>query len=181
MKKIGLMILGVSLISSISWAQYNFNNRQRNQSQQATNKLFFGGGGGLGFGTGYNYYSLLPIVGYRITDQVSVGVSITYQRYNFTNYSTGSYSYTQYGAGPFARYTFNPLFLQTEYDVISAPVLNVNNELVRSNFSRMLFGIGYIFSSSKRLSVSGLIMYDALYKVPSVFNSPIVTRVYLTF
>ncbi len=180
MKKIVLLAFGVFLLSSTSWAQFNAGNRQRNKSDQSLKKFYFGGGGGLGFGTGYNYYSILPIIGYRVTDQVSFGATITYQRYNYTNYSTGSYTYTQYGAGPFVRYTFNPIFLQAEYDVISAPVL-INNELLRSNYSRMLLGIGYMFSSGRGASVSGLVMYDVLYHVPSVFNSPIVTRVYITF
>ena len=178
----GVLVLTMSFLISVgALAQFNRTNHRSKNESSGLNKFYFGGGGGLGFGTGYNYYSLLPLIGYRITDQFSVGATITYQRYNYTNYYTGNYSYTQYGAGPFVRYTFNPLFVQAEYDVINAPVLNLNNELVRSNFSRMLFGVGYVFSSGRKLSVSGLVMYDVLYKVPSVFNSPIVTRVFVTF
>jgi len=175
-----LMVLALLLCAFSSWGQFNVGNRQR-RSATGDQKFYFGGGGGFGFGTGYNYYTLMPLVGYRITDQVSAGVTITYQRYNYTNGGAGTYSYTQYGAGPFLRYTFNPIFLQAEYDIINAPVLDVNNELVRRNFSRMLFGIGYVFSSTGRMQISGLVMYDVLYKTPSVFNSPIVTRVYFTF
>jgi len=178
-----LLVLGVLLISSVSWAQFNFGNRQRNQSQEPANKLYFGLGGGFGVGTnslgvGYNYYSLLPIIGYRVTSQASVGATFTYQRYNYP--AIGS-NFTQYGLGPFFRYSFNPIFLQAEYDVINAPDYDSNGELVRSDYSRMLFGVGYVFSSGKRLSLNGLLMYDVLYHVPSVFNSPIVTRVYVTF
>lgn len=176
-----VLLTAVFLISIGAGAQYNRTNHKNTNQSQGLNKFYFGGGGGLGFGTGYNYYSLLPIIGYRVTDQFSVGVTITYQRYNYTNNYGGNYSYTQYGAGPFARYMFNPLFVQAEYDLINAPAYNANSELVRSNYSRMLFGVGYVFSSGGKISVSGLVMYDVLYKVPSVFNSPIVTRVFFTF
>jgi hypothetical protein len=178
-----VFLVGVILISSTSRAQYNVGNRQRNQSQQSSNKLYFGMGGGFGVGTNslgvnYNYYSLLPLIGYRVTNQVSVGATFTYQRYNYPTIGT---SFTQYGFGPFVRYSFNPLFLQAEYDVINAPDYNAAGELVRSDYSRMLFGVGYVFVGGKRLSLGGLVMYDILYHVPSVFNSPLVTRVYVSF
>jgi len=169
----------VVLVSMGAEAQYNQATRQGN----GLNKFYFGGGGGFGGGTDaytglrYIYYSLLPVVGYRITDQVSVGASITYQRYNYPQIGT---SYTQYGGGPFVRYSLNPIFFQGEYDVINAPVLN-NGELVRSNYSRFLLGLGYAFPLGRKGAINALGMYDLLYKTPSVFNSPVVLRVYFTF
>ncbi len=186
MKRLMLFISAV-LISVGTFAQFNLANRkQSNQSNQPQNKFYFGGGGGFGSGTDpfgyrYNYYSLLPIAGYRINAQYSVGASFTYQRYNYVNTPVGNYSYTQYGFGPFVRYSINPVFLQAEYDVISAPAYDNNNELVRSNYSRFLVGLGYAIPMGKRSAVNALAMYDLLYKTPSVFLSPIVLRVYFTF
>ncbi|MBS1952135.1 MAG: hypothetical protein OJF59_000917 [Cytophagales bacterium] len=186
MKKV-LVLMGVFFFSVSCWAQFNPSFRKNNNNQsQDSRKVYFAMGGGLGFGTdasgfNYNYYSLLPMVGYRITNQVSVGAMGTYQRYNYSSIGT---SYTQYGAGPFVRYMINPIFFQAEYDMISAPniyKLNANGEPTRSTFSRMLFGVGYIFSSGQRVSLGGLVMYDVLYHVPSVFASPIVTRIFVSF
>jgi hypothetical protein len=174
-----VLLVAMVLISLGAEAQYNQATRQGN----GPNKFYFGGGGGLGAGTDingyrYNYFSLLPVIGYRLTDQVSVGASITYQRYNYPQVGT---SFTQYGAGPFVRYTLNPVFFQAEYDVINAPTYNNYGELVRSNYSRFLIGLGYVFPLGRRGAVNALAMYDLLYKTPSVFISPVVLRVYFTF
>ncbi|MBS1488006.1 MAG: hypothetical protein JST43_10515 [Bacteroidetes bacterium] len=182
-----VLVIGALFLALSSWAQFNSSFRKNNNRQPAdSRKVYFSMGGGLGFGTdaagfSYNYYSLLPMVGYRITDQFSVGAMGTYQRYNYPNVGV---NYTQYGGGPFIRYTLNPIFFQSEYEVISAPNPNSigsNGEPIRSTYPRFLFGVGYIFSQGNRLSLGGLVMYDVLYKVPSVFNSPIVTRIYVSF
>jgi len=57
--------------------QYNQSTRQGNSQSLTLNRFYFGGGGGLGAGTdvyGYNYtyFSLLPVIGYRLTDQFSI-------------------------------------------------------------------------------------------------------------
>jgi len=178
-------VLLITLVfgAAVVYGQYNQSTRQGNGPSHSLKKFYFGIGGGLGAGTDingyrYNYFSLLPVLGYRLTDQVSVGASITYQQYNYPQLGT---NFTQYGVGPFGRYSFNPVFFQLEYDVISAPVYNNNNELVRSNYSRFLLGLGYSFPLGKRGAVNALAMYDLLYKTPSVFNSPVVLRIYFTF
>jgi hypothetical protein len=186
MKRIVLLLSLLSLVTLSISAQFRLNGPsrgQQNSSQGTQNKFYFGGGGGFGAGTDvngntYNYYSLMPILGYRIDAQFSVGASFTYQRYNYPAIGT---SFTQYGFGPFLRYTINPLFFQAEYDVINAPAYNINNELVRSNYSRFLIGMGYVLPIGKRSAVNAMAMYDLLYKVPSVFNSPFVVRVFFVY
>jgi hypothetical protein len=164
--------------------QYNQSTRKGNSQSLTLDRFYFGGGGGFGAGTvdGYNYtyFSLLPVIGYRLTDQFSVGASITYQQYNYKNTPNGSYAFTQYGIGPFVRYTFNQVFFQAEYDLINAPSYNNVGEVVHSNYSRLFFGLGYTFPLGRKGAVNALAMYDVLYKVPSVFNSPAVIRIYFT-
>jgi hypothetical protein len=164
----------------IARGQYNQSTRQGN-SPLTLNRFYFGGGGGFGAGTdgngfSYNYFSLLPVIGYRLTDQFSVGASITYQQYNYPQFGT---SYKQYGFGPFVRYSFNQVFFQVEYDLINAPTYN-NNAETRSNYSRLFFGLGYSFPLGRKGAINTLAMYDVLYKAPSVFLTPYVLRVYFT-
>jgi len=183
MKQIVIVLFLFIAVAFSANAQYNqsINQPDNNQSndQSPQRKFYFGIGGGFGLGTGYNYYSVLPVVGYRVTDNFSLGASFTYQRYNYTG--TYGYSFTQYGAGPYLRYNFNSFFAQTEYDIINSPSYDANNEIIHANYSRWLLGIGYNFTQGSRSSLVGVVMYDVLYRVPSVFNSPIVTRVYFTF
>jgi hypothetical protein len=180
------VLLALGLASIGAYGQYNSANRKNSSQGLNLNRFYFGGGGGLGAGTdpygySYTYFSLLPVIGYRVTDQVSVGASITFQQYNYKNTPIGNYSFTQYGIGPFVRYTFNPVFFQVEYDLINAPSYNNVGEVVHANYSRLFFGLGYSFPMGRKGGIHTLAMYDVLYKVPSVFNSPFVLRVYFTF
>lgn len=177
-----VLLIVVVLVSIETKAQYNSANRQGSNSALTLNRFYFGGGGGFGAGTdingySYNYFSLLPIIGYRITDQFSVGASITYQQYNYPQFGT---SFKQYGFGPFLRYSINPLFFQAEYDLINAPSYNSSGNEVHSNYSRLFFGMGYSFPLGRKGAINTLAMYDVLYKAPSVFNSPFVLRIYFT-
>jgi hypothetical protein len=178
MKKFGLLVV-VILAAIGAQAQYNQSTRQG--KGLTLDRFYFGGGGGFGAGTdgngySYNYFSLLPVIGYRITDQFSVGASITYQQYNYPQFGA---SYKQYGIGPFVRYSFNQVFFQVEYDLINAPPYNGNSE-ARTNYSRLFFGLGYSFPLGKKGAINTLAMYDVLYKTPSVFLSPYVLRIYFT-
>jgi hypothetical protein len=187
MKGAGLILVGL-LFCGTAFAQFraanNSGSQNRNKSDQdIQNRFYFGGGGSFGAGTGYNYYSIFPIVGYRITQPFSVGTGISYQRYNYTLYNP-SISLSQYGVTPFARYSFNPLFFQTELDLINAPLYDNStnfSETERKWFTRLLFGVGYGVPMGRRGGLNALIMYDVLYKTPSVFASPIVARVFFTF
>jgi hypothetical protein len=186
MKRTGLMMVAI-LWCTMSFAQFRYNggssNRQKN-SDDLQNRFYFSGGGGFGAGTGYNYYSFFPMVGYRITTDFSAGLGFTYQRYNYT-YNSPTVSLTQYGLTPFLRYNFKPLFFQTEIDLIEAPnYYNQSppyNDANRQLFTRWLLGIGYSLPMGRNNSLNALAAYDVLYRTPSVFQSPIVARVFFTF
>ncbi|MBS1681401.1 MAG: hypothetical protein JST48_06795 [Bacteroidetes bacterium] len=179
-----VILFVVWVAASRAEAQFNQNTRGNSQSQSSS-RFYFGGGGNLGGGTDtygnrYFYFSLLPVIMYQVDNRVSVGATITYSQYSYPNLNT---SFKQYGLGPFVRYTINPLFLQAEYDVINAPTYGGinNNEIVRSNYSRFLLGVGYLMPMGNRSMVNAMLMYDVLYKAPSVFNTPIVYRVIFLF
>lgn len=182
MKKLALLVM---VIFGAIGVQAQYNQSTRKGSGLSLDRFYFGGGGGLGAGTDaygyqYTYFSLLPVVGYRVTDQFSVGASITFQQYNYKNTPIGNYSFTQYGIGPFARYSFEQVFFQVEYDIINAPSYNSYGEVVHANYSRLFLGMGYSLPLGRKGAVNVLAMYDVLYRLPSVFNSPFVLRIYFT-
>ncbi len=185
MKRSGLVLIAL-LFCTASFAQLRFNNnsngpsnRSNDTNQGPQNKFYFGGGGWFGGGTGYNFYTVFAIAGYRITDQLSVGTGLNYQHYK--DLYSASAPYKQYGVSPFMRYNFSSLFFQTELDLISAPTYNNANELVYGLHSRLLFGLGYSLRTGRRGAINALLMYDVLYRAPSVFSSPVVSRVFFTF
>jgi hypothetical protein len=151
-------------------------------SRPLGDKVYVGGGGGFGAGTSafgyrYTYYSIFPIVGYRITPQFSAGTGVNYTHYGFPDVGV---RYNQFGVSPFLRYNFNQLFFQTEYDIISSPSFD---NTARRTYNRLLFGLGYSqpFGGRGRGAVNAMALYDVLYKQPSVFNSPWVFRVFVSF
>jgi hypothetical protein len=146
-------------------------------------------GGGLGFNGGTDIYgnkyfnfSVSPIVGYMITPQFSGGLGISYQRVSYTD---RDFAYSQYAVMPFLRYNFNDFFLITEYNYINLPQVGFANnrlaEVGRFYRSRFLVGAGYSQPLGARARVNAIAMYDLLYQAPSVFGSPWVFRVFVSF
>lgn len=192
MKRYGLTLIVLLLASGVASAQFRVAanpSRSQNQSNQGDqgplSKFYFAGGLGGGTGTGANgryvFYSLFPIIGYKVNPQVIIGTGITYQHYGYTDLNI---SLNQYGIGPFFRYNFSQLFFQSEYDYISSPTINYATGRLENGhqfFSRLLFGVGYSQPLRGRSAINALIMYDVLYVQPSVFASPIVARVFFSF
>lgn len=179
MKKTVLLI-GVLFVSLASFAQYNRSNRQNSSSGSIMDKLYFAGGGGFGSGTNtngyrYNYFSLLPTIGYRVRPEFLVGTNVTYSRYNFPDLGM---SMTQFGVAPFARYYVQQLFFQVEYDKISSATLD---NQTRRYYDRLLVGVGYTQPLGKRGAINAMGLYDLLYKQNGVFQSPFVFRVFFSY
>jgi len=88
-------------------------------------RIFFGGGLGLQFGD-VTLIDVSPMVGYRFTDKLAAGVTLTYKYYKVRNY----YAYylnlpsddlksNIYGGSLFTRYfLFENLFAQAEYEYL---------------------------------------------------------------
>ena len=181
MKKFVLLAV-VFMISSGAFAQYRAKARQSNKPNGGSirDKLYFAGGGGFGSGTNvqgfrYYYYSLMPTVGYRFTPEFLLGVNVSYTKYSFQDYGV---SYDQTGIAPFARYYFQQLFFQLEYDKISSTTLD---NQPRRYYDRLLVGLGYAQPIGKRSAINAMGLYDLLYKQNGVFQSPFVFRVFFSF
>lgn len=147
-------------------------------------RVFVGGGGGLGGGTdvfGNRFFriSVSPVIGYMVTDKVSMGTSVVY---NSINYSDLGFRYKQYGIMPFIRYNLDDLFLTAEWNYLNVPRLSFNGNYdvtERLNVTRMLAGAGYSKPIGGRSRVNVVGLYDLAYK-RQYFASPWVLRVFFT-
>ncbi|HLZ16726.1 MAG TPA: hypothetical protein VKQ08_06790 [Cyclobacteriaceae bacterium] len=178
MKRFALLI--VVLVASVGVsAQYRSKNKQSDQ-RSLRDKLYFAGGGGFGSGTNvngyrYNYFSLLPTLGYRVKPELLLGANVSYSKYSFPDYGI---SYDQFGVAPFVRYYIQQLFFQLEYDKISSTTLD---NQPRRFYDRLLVGIGYSQPIGKRGAINAMGLYDLLYQQNGVFQSPFVFRVFFSF
>jgi hypothetical protein len=133
-------------------------------------KIYYGGNLGMNFGKGYAFLEASPLIGYRITDKFSAGLTGTYMYYNFTTVYGENISDNIYGAGVFARY----FVLQNVFAHVETKFLNgmwADGE--RSTIYPVLAGAGYRSKMGSRGSVFIMVLYDLNYDpARSLFPSP---------
>lgn len=127
------------------------------ESGSFTSNLWYGGGFQLGF-SGGSFSSafqlgISPMVGYKITDEFSVGprVSLLYTYYRAeTIDGVQSANLMDYGIGAFTRYKiFRSIFAHLEYgfdnEVVSLQYNSINGEFEKNRRLRnnALIGLGY--------------------------------------
>ncbi len=192
-----LVILVMLFISAGVFAQEHYNSSGKkgntsykpNQKEKGfnTDKLIFGGGIGGGMGSGSVAVMVSPIIGYRITDYFSAGVSLGYmywhQKDYFGVYNTNTSSYDLFNLN---AHTFAPgvwtrfvpldfLFVHLEYEHNLMTFKNYefgsNNQ--PNSFREwqsvpcLLVGGGYRQPITDRASFVIYGLYDVLQNIPS--------------
>src|SRR5258708_28982086 len=141
MKKHVLIIL--VLVSLLQ----NTNAQVQPQKESFWERVYFGGNFGLNFGTNFTEVEISPLMGYKLTDKLSVGLGATYiyfkekiPAYNF------SYETSIYGGDVFTRYFFTEsLFghLETGALNLDVPGTYYPYALTRQWIQNFLVGGGY--------------------------------------
>ena len=132
-------------------------------------RAFTGGGFGLAFGNITNI-NLSPQLGYRVTDNFSVGVGATYIFYNnqFFQFTTHIY-----GGRVFARYrVWRGLFLHVENEMLNLEAFDQLNNRVWTN--SVMAGAGYQQSlgGNSSLFVMGLFNFTESKYTP--YTNPVI-------
>jgi hypothetical protein len=125
------------------------NEQPANQGGQSsfTDKLFFGGGFGAGFGS-YTFINVSPIIGYRVTQRLSVGMRLMYQYTTFEYRDINTFEVERYnghdlGIGGFARFmVYGPVYLQAEYENLNYESLYFDGTSRRTSFDSFMAGGG---------------------------------------
>jgi hypothetical protein len=107
------------------------------------NKLYTGGGFGLQIGDN-TYIAVSPILGYNITQKLSVGVGGSYQYARFRQFDVSS---STFGGSVFTRYIiWRSIFAYVEYEQLNLDYFELrNNSLYRKRVNiRSLFAGGGI-------------------------------------
>ncbi|WP_282776184.1 hypothetical protein [Phaeodactylibacter xiamenensis] len=143
MKKILQFALPVFMLLAIAQttatAQRSDTDRYFDESQGFTHRLWYGGGFVFNFlNNGFESAFTLgvsPLVGYKITDNFSVGprfslIYTTYRRQT-TPATTASANLWDYGIGAFTRYKlFRSFFLHLEYGAVNEEFVDLNNSTI---------------------------------------------------
>jgi hypothetical protein len=148
----------LSIDANAQWGE-----EQMAEKPSFKDRMFFGGGFGLSFSSTYDYFSVSPIIGYRLTQKVATGLSIIY-RYNNYKYVTPSVSTNDYGVSPFIRYQFyGPLFLHAEYEYLNNQYITYSGEPIRKSFNSFMAGGGLFQPISRHAGFFVSVLYNFSY------------------
>ncbi|MBI1394653.1 MAG: hypothetical protein GC151_01645 [Betaproteobacteria bacterium] len=161
-------VIGAALLlaTSTAWAQVSLSSGH--------DRWFFGGGLGVGFGD-VSYVTLSPFAGYRVTDQVSVGVGLQYRYRNDTRFGR-DLSTTDVGTSVFARYqVFGPFFVHGEYEYLNYQYYRSDLSKTRTGVSSFLVGGGVSQQLNRNASFYAMVLYNlsySSYDSVSPYSSP---------
>ena len=144
----------------------------------SSGRWFFGGGIGLGFGD-QSYVEVSPFVGYRVTDQFSVGGGVLWQHMEDNRYQK-DLSTDNYGANLFARYAvYGPFYLQGEYEYLDYEYYRSDLTTARRSANSLFAGGGIAHPLGSNASAFVSLMYNLTYSTyddPKPYDSPWVVR-----
>ena len=151
-------------------------------------RVFFGGNFGLSFSFGRGgsqFVELSPLVGYRVSENFSVGGAFTYLYISreyivLPSYNRITLKNNTFGPRAFLRYSFiENYFIQTEVESLNTEVplndgtTNTGREWVPGFF----LGGGSSFPINDRLEVNAIVLYNLSYNdIRSPYVSPLVIR-----
>ena len=146
------------------------------QSFQArlSDKVYIGGGAGLNVGNNdFLNVNVSPMIGYKITDEFSTGLRLTYQYARLRDNA-----FNNYGGGPFAAYRItDQFFAYTEYEYLNFG-FNTSGQNLRDSYSAWFVGGGYSDSVGGRITLGFMVLYNLLYYSDDIspYDSPLVYR-----
>ena len=139
-------------------------------------KVYTGGGLALQFGT-YTFIDISPLVGYRLTEDLSVGFGVSY-KYLSDNRIKG-YNSHLYGGNLFSRYVFAENFFgQVEYELINVEYFTVNGaglitDSERKDVSYLWIGGGYRQPIGPNSYLNLMALYNLNESIYSIYPNPL--------
>ena len=173
-------ILAIAFFLLIIFGLNNHAFSQKSPKPTFQDRLFTGGGLGLQFGT-VTFIEISPILGYMLTDNIAVGVGVTYNYYEDKRFDP-VFSTNIFGGSAFARYYFldsflEKIFLHAEYEILNFEALLVNAYGFRSKnriyVSGFLVGGGYREPIGARSFLSLTILWDVIEDINSPYVNPV--------
>jgi len=164
-----------------------------------TDRFFFGGNIGMQFGS-MTLFDISPLVGYRLTNNIAVGVGVTYKYFRYKDFYSitlgGQTRYYDYkanilGGSLFSRYYLtsesydfmNNIFLHAEYEYLDfshdAYYLNslgTDVEVVKENrgISSVFVGGGLRQPLAKKLYLELMVLWNLNESIYSPYENPII-------
>lgn len=151
----------------VSFSQYTIDDEE---DESFWDRVYFGGGLGLQFGN-YTLVDVSPRIGYKITDEWSIGLSSKYQ-YIRIKTNNADFETNTYGGGVFSSYFFaDNLFAHAEYEVMNGKWAFYRD---RFNLESLLVGGGYKVDLGGRAFSTIMILVNLIDSEFTPYRSPII-------
>ena len=171
---IGMVSLAVILFLQTAYAQMEDVNMQKKSDFKS--HLFFGGGFGLQFGS-VTLIELSPLVGYKVTPKLGIGLSPTYKYYSYKNayYSSSRLENNVYGGSIFARYMiFENIFAHAEYESLFYNIKVPGYPIDMRQYNSFLVGGGYRQQISANAAMNLMVLWNLNDTPDSPYTNPII-------
>ena len=133
------------------------------------NRVFWGGNLGAQFGS-VTALNISPLIGYKITERVQVGVGATYLYFNYQMYN---FSSTMYGGSVFGRiFVLENVFLHAEYEVLNIDSYDFPG--MRTNIENEYIGVGFRQPFGERSSYTIMVLWNANETKYSPYSNPVI-------
>lgn len=172
------LVLIVSLEVSAQWGDETMGDKPAFKD-----RIFVGGGIGGGFSSSQDFFSISPIIGYKLSERVVPGLSLMY-RYTNNKFNTPAISTSDYGISPFVRYMVGGgFFLHAEYEYMNYEYPITPTETQRKGFGSFLAGGGFFQPIGRRAGFFATALYNFSYQSNSIiypYSSPLIFRFGIT-
>lgn len=124
-------------------------------------RYYYGGSLGMTFGD-YSRFSVTPLVGYKISPELSAGIELEYEYIKDKRYSSTLESHN-YGGSLFSQYRFIPeLYVHTEFKMMNYEIYYTLTDSKREVVPFIFLGVGYSKPISKNTWFNVQVLFDVL-------------------
>ena len=142
---------------------------QPKQKQSRSDRLYFGGYFNLSLGK-YTLLGIEPMVGFKLTQRLSLGAKIRYDYISDKRYSE-TYNASNYGGSLFARFRLKRIYLHAEYAGYNYKLYNELGNSHREWIPFLFVGGGFSQRLGGRTSLNAQILFDVLHDDGSPYKN----------
>lgn len=142
---------------------------QPKQKKPRSDRLYFGGYFNLSLGK-YTLLGIEPMVGFKLTQRLSVGAKIRYDYISDKRYSE-TYNASNYGASLFTRFNLKRIYLHAEYAGYNYKLYNELGNSHREWIPFLFLGAGFSQRLGGRTSLNAQILFDVLHDDGSPYGN----------
>ena len=171
-----LGIISIVLIICTKSISAQNDEREFRPERDFKSHLFYGGGFGLQFGS-VTLIELSPLVGYKVTPKLGIGLSPTYKYYSYKNsYNSSSrLENNVYGGSIFARYMiFENIFAHTEYESLFYNIKVSGYPTDMRQYNSVLVGGGYRQQIGANAAMNLMVLWNLNDTPDSPYTNPII-------